>query len=121
MSPNSVPSNKFLLLFTKFYLQIFLFIDICHLSKYNLLKGGDKLNATHKYLCFISIFFVFLFFLKSLLSDYTIIQIFFISFIFHLVVSLYVLYSFFEINILHEKQGSKLSLSKGKLTSNDWS
>lgn len=39
----------------------------------------------------------------------------------HLVIALYVIYSLFEINILHEKQGSKLSLSKGKLTSDDWS
>ena len=46
---------------------------------------------------------------------------FIISFVIHLVISLYVLYSIFEINVLHEKQGSKLTLSKGKLTSNDWS
>ena len=61
-------------------------------------------------------------FFASLLFSHTVkIQIFFISFVIHLVISLYVLYSIFEINILHEKQGSKLTLSKGKLTSNDWS
>ena len=65
--------------------------------------------------------FVSLFFLKSLLSYSFRIQFFLISFVIHLVISLYVLYSIFEINVLHEKQGSKLSVSKGKLTSNDWS
>ena len=69
----------------------------------------------------VSIYFLILFFLKVLLSNSTVTQIFLISFVVHLVISLYVIYSLFEINILHEKQGSKLSLSKGKLTSNDWS
>ena len=85
------------------------------------LEGGDKLNVTHKNLFLISIYFISLFFIKFLLSYSFRIQIFLISFVIHLVISLYVLYSIFEINILHEKQGSKLSLSKGKLTSNDWS
>jgi len=91
------------------------------LGKYNLLKGGDKLNVIHKNLFLISIIFTVLLLLKTLLSNEIIIQIFLISFIIHLVISLYVIYSIFEINVLHEKQGSKLSLSKGKLTSNDWS
>lgn len=84
-------------------------------------KGGDKLNVLHKNLFLISIFFISLFFLKILLPYNITIQIFFISFVIHSVISLYVLYSIFEINVLHEKQGSKLTLSKGKLTSNDWS
>ena len=86
-----------------------------------MLKGGDKLNVSQKTFILVSIYFLILFFFKFLLSDSTIIQIFLISFVVHLVISLYVIYSLFEINILHEKQGSKLSLSKGKLTSNDWS
>lgn len=86
-----------------------------------MLKGGDKLNILHKNLFLISIFLISLFFLKILLPYTIIIQIFFISFATHLVISLYVLYSIFEINVLHERQGSKLTLSKGKLTSNDWS
>ena len=119
--------TKFILLyyftpsFTTFYLQNIASVDFYNFSKYNLLKGGDKLNVLHKYLFLILILFISLFFL-SIFLPYTIkLQIFFISFIIHLVISLYVLYSIFEINILHEKQGSKLSLSKGKLTSNDWS
>ena len=90
-------------------------------SKYNLLKGGDKLNAFHKYLFLISIYFVILLLLDSLLNYSIMVKIFFISFLSHTVISLYVIYSIFEIKVLHEKQGSKLSLSKGKLTSNDWS
>lgn len=88
---------------------------------YNQLKGGDKLNVSQKSLILYLGYFVILLLSKFLLSNTIRTQIFFISFIIHLVISFYVVYSFFEIYILHEKQGSKLSLSKGKLTSNDWS
>lgn len=111
----------FKLVFTTFYYrpphEIVIFLS----RKYNLLKGGDKLNVFHKYLFLISIYFVILLLLNNFLNYSIIVQIFLISFLSHMVISLYVIYSIFEIKILHEKQGSKLSLSKGKLTSNDWS
>ena len=88
---------------------------------YNHHKGGDKLNVSRKSLILYLGYFLILLISKFLLSNTLRIQIFFISVVIHLVISFYVVYSFFEIYILHEKQGSKLSLSKGKLTSNDWS
>lgn len=57
--------------------------------------------------------------LNSVLPTPILIKIFFYSLLVHTVVSLYMVYSLFEVRILHEKQGSKLTLSKGKITT-DW-
>lgn len=80
----------------------------------------SRVDSSKKLFLFLS-YFVFLIFSSSLISYPLKIQIFFVFFVIHVIISLYVLYSIFEIYILHEKQGSKLSLSKEKITSNDWS
>ena len=77
------------------------------------------MKITHVYL-FISIFLVFLsIVLKFLLSNSNLISFFFYSLFFHGIIALYICYSLFEIFVLHEKQGSKLTLSKEKFHS-DW-
>lgn len=57
--------------------------------------------------------------LNSVLTIPTLTKIFFYSLLAHTVIALYTIYSLYEISVLHEKQGSKLTLSKGKITS-DW-
>ena len=42
----------------------------------------------------------------------SIINLFFIFFIINLIISIYSIYSFFDITIMHNKQGSKLKLKK---------
>ncbi len=71
------------------------------------------------YLFLILVLFILSIILNSVLPIPTLTKIFFYSLLVHTVVSLYMLYSLFEIRILHEKQGSKLTLSKGKITS-EW-
>jgi hypothetical protein len=57
--------------------------------------------------------------LNRFFSLSSIASVFFYSFIFHVLVSLYAICSLYEISVLHEKQGSKLILSKNKITS-EW-
>lgn len=81
-------------------------------------KGGDKnLNAKTFHLClfFILLFFSILFLFVFEIS--TLKNIFLYSVLFHTLISICIIYSLFEVTILHEKQGSKLNLSKGKLSS----
>ncbi len=70
----------------------------------------------------------FIFYLFSALTIFSILfnflvpidtkfSIFFYSFIIHILVLCYIICSFLEINVLQEKQGSKLDLSKTKLSS----
>lgn len=61
-------------------------------------------------LFFISIIFYFL-------PDDKLFTIYFYSFLIHSLVLVYITSSFLEINVFHEKQGSKLDLSKSKLSS----
>lgn len=73
------------------------------------------MSATRIYLCLISVLIIFSIAL-NFLSESIIIQIFFYSLIFHVLFVLYIICSFLEINVFHEKQGSKLDLSKSKLS-----
>ena len=56
-------------------------------------------------------FLVLIFISNTLLSLEDINLIFLISFIIHFIILSYLIYSFYEYNILHEKQGSKLKLA----------
>ena len=82
-------------------------------------KGGDKMKLHHYYLFLILVLPIFSIILNSVLTTPTLTKIFFYSLLTHTVISLYTIYSLYEVFVLHEKQGSKLSLSKGKITS-DW-
>ena len=57
--------------------------------------------------------------LKFLMIHLNQATIFFYSLFFHLISALYICYSLYEIFVLHEKQGSKLTLSKKRFHS-DW-
>ena len=61
-----------------------------------------------------------LFFISTIfyfLPDDKLFSVFFYSFLVHFLITLYIICTFLEINVLHEKQGSKLDLSKSKLSS----
>lgn len=80
-------------------------------------KGGDtNLDITKFHLCLILILLFFSVLFNFVFDVSTIMNIFLYSLLFHTLVSICVIYSFFEVSILHEKQGSKLNLSKGKLS-----
>lgn len=83
------------------------------------LKGGDEMKIHQYYLCLFLVLPLISIVLNSVLSIPLLIKIFFYSLLAHALGMFYILYSVFEIRILHEKQGSKLTLSKGKITS-DW-
>lgn len=78
------------------------------------------MNVSRFYLLFVSGLLAISLIINFTFSQQIIINMFFYSFLLYLVISFYVVYSLFEINILQEKQGSKLLLSKSKLNS-DWS
>lgn len=79
------------------------------------LKGGEKMTPHKIYLyCCLGIILIGLI-IKLLLPFNYILGIFGFLFTINSLISLYVLYSLYEMNVLHEKQGSKLSLSKDKL------
>ncbi len=82
-------------------------------------KGGDEMKLSQYYLFLILVLSITSIILNSVLDTPTLFKIFFYSFITHSVIALYTVYSIFEMRILHEKQGSKLTLSKGKITA-DW-
>lgn len=83
-------------------------------------KGGDnRLNITRVYLLISVAILIFSIIFKILLLHFNQSTIFFYSLFFHLISALYICYSLFEIFVLHEKQGSKLTLSKEKFHS-DW-
>ena len=77
------------------------------------------MNLSRDCLFLIVLLLVLSFVVQSVLPISTLTKIFFYSLVIHIVISLYMIYSLFEMTILHEKQGSKLTLSKGKITS-DW-
>ena len=54
-------------------------------------------------------------FLRLILPSSFLMSIFLVLLFVHALISLYVAYSFYEMYVLHEKQGSKLTLSKDKL------
>ncbi len=83
-------------------------------------KGGDEMNLSRYYLFLILILPIISFIFGSVLTISLLTKIFFYTLIAHVVIALYTFYSLFEITVLQEKQGSKLTLSKGKITS-DWS
>ena len=82
-------------------------------------KGGDEMKLSHCYLFLILALPIISFILNSVLTIPTLTTIYFYSLLVHTVIALYTVYSLYEITVLHEKQGSKLTLSKGKITS-DW-
>lgn len=82
-------------------------------------KGGDKMKLSRYYLFLILVLSITSIILNSVLNTPTLLKIFFYSLLIHTVIALYTVYSLFEMRILHEKQGSKLTLSKGKITA-DW-
>ena len=71
------------------------------------------------YLLISIVLVIFSIILKFLLLHLNQATIFFYSLFFHLISALYIGYSLFEIFVLHEKQGSKLTLSKERFHS-DW-
>ena len=75
------------------------------------------MKLSHYYLFLILILPIISLILGSVLPIPTLTKIYFYSLIAHTVVALYTIYSLFEITVLQEKQGSKLTLSKGKITS----
>ncbi len=79
------------------------------------LKGGEKMNPkkTYTFLCFGLIILALI--IKITLSSSSLISIFLVLFFIHALISFYVLYLLYEMYFLHEKQGSKLTLSKEKL------
>ena len=83
-------------------------------------KGGDEMNLSRYYLFLILILPIISFIFGSVLTISLLTKIFFYTLLAHVVIALYTFYSLFEITVLREKQGSKLTLSKGKITS-DWS
>ena len=82
-------------------------------------KGGDEMKLSQYYLFLILALPTISLILNSVLTISTLKTIYFYSLLAHVVIALYSAYSLFEITVLHEKQGSKLTLSKGKITS-DW-
>lgn len=56
--------------------------------------------------------------IKVIVNTDTLIHIFLVSFIIHTLIALYFVYTNYEMNFLHEKQGSKLILSTNKLNTN---
>ena len=68
------------------------------------------------YLCLISVLIISLLLSRLFFTEEFMIKLFLYSFFIHLVGTLYMICSFLEINVLHEEQGSKLNLSKSKLT-----
>lgn len=80
-------------------------------------KGGDtNLNVTKFHLCLILILLFFSILFNLVFDSLAVMNIFLYSVLFHTLLSICVIYSFFEVSILHEKQGSKLNLSKEKLS-----
>ena len=77
------------------------------------------MNLSRYYLFLILALPILSIILNSVLTIPTLKTIFFYSLLTHVVITLYTVYSLFEITVLQEKQGSKLTLSKGKITS-DW-
>ena len=85
---------------------------------YNLLKGGDKnLKATRFHLCVILVLLFFSIIFNFVLDISTVMNLFLYISLFQILSSICIVYSLFEVTFLHEKQGSKLNLSKGKLSS----
>ena len=82
-------------------------------------KGGDEMKLSQYYLFLILGLPIISFILNSVLTIPTLTTIYFYSLLTHSVIALYTVYSLYEMTVLHEKQGSKLTLSKGKITS-DW-
>lgn len=80
------------------------------------LKVVIKLKASKFHLCLILILAFFSVLFLIFFETSTIKNIFLYSVLFHSLFSVCVVYSFFEISLLHEKQGSKLNLSKDKLS-----
>ena len=72
-------------------------------------------NATRFHLCLILILSFFSIVLLFGLSNESLKDIFLYSTLIHVLISICCIYSFFEISLLHRKQGSKLNLSKEKL------
>lgn len=82
-------------------------------------KGGDFM----KIICFCSFLILFLSIFSILLNSNLQLSNRFTLFVYslsiHIVLALYSICTFFEIFILHEKQGSKLTMTKSKIMS-DW-
>jgi len=79
------------------------------------LKGGEKMNPKKMYIGFCLGLISLAVLLKLVLSEPNLINLFLLLFFLHTLISLYVIYSLYEMYFLHEKQGSKLTLSKDKL------
>ena len=77
------------------------------------------MSITKAYLLISIVLFSVTVAIRLLLSSLNQTTIFIYSLFFHLIVALYIGYSMYEIFILHEKQGSKLTLSKKRFHS-DW-
>lgn len=75
-----------------------------------------KLSVKRFYLGLISILVIFSIIFNSLLSNAFVANIFLYSIFVHMLISLYIICSFLENNVLQEKQGSKLDMSKSKLS-----
>lgn len=73
--------------------------------------------ASKFHLCQIVVFSMFSVLFHFLLSNQFLFSLFFYSLIIHLFITIGIAYAMFEMVFLHEKQGSKLNISKGKLIS----
>ena len=79
------------------------------------LKGGEKMNPKKLYMLFCIGLLLTALTIRIALSESNVISIFLLLFFINALISLYVLYSLYEMYFLHEKQGSKLTMSKDKL------
>ncbi len=75
------------------------------------------MRASNFHLCLISILSIISLITSLALNTEELSHLFFYSTIFYVLNSICLLYSIFEMLLLHEKQGSKLDISTGKLSS----
>ena len=73
------------------------------------------MNPKKKYAIFCIGLIICALIIKIILPNSILTSIFLVLFLIHALISLYVIYSLYEMYFLHEKQGSKLTLSKDKL------
>ena len=78
-------------------------------------KGGEKMKVSKQYVIALTITTLLTITIKSLLSFEALVNLFLLFFLINLLIALYALYTLYEMNFLHEKQVSKLVMSKNKL------
>jgi peptidoglycan/LPS O-acetylase OafA/YrhL len=84
------------------------------------LKGGEKMKVPNKYIIYLACLILISFILKFLLSYEIKVHLFIGIELIQTLIIAYLVYTFFELKVLNEKQGSKLAKTKQKLYQTTW-